>query len=98
MVRLPETAGRPAGFDIEAIRRELSAEDHRDALLPKNFVANDLPDPEDHTDEIKAEMMRLLEAAIRRVRFAIPGRGAAEANGRSETRRMKLEITNKSLI
>jgi predicted RNase H-like HicB family nuclease len=58
----PETAGAPAGYDIEAIRRELDADDHRDALLPNDLEADALPRPEDHTDEIKAEMMRLLEA------------------------------------
>jgi predicted RNase H-like HicB family nuclease len=55
----PEAAGHPSGYDIEAIRRELTAQD---ALLPNDFETNDLPGPEDHTDEIKAEMMRLLEA------------------------------------
>ena len=61
-VSVPEAAEHPARYDIEAIRHELGAQDHRDALLPNDFATEDLPAPEDHTDEIKAEMMRLLEA------------------------------------
>jgi predicted RNase H-like HicB family nuclease len=57
----PDAAGHPTVFDIEAIRRELTAEDHRDAMLPDDFETDGLPGPQDHTDEIKAEMMRLLE-------------------------------------
>jgi hypothetical protein len=40
----------------------LSAEDRRDAVVPNDFETDDLPGPEDHADEIKAEMMRRLEA------------------------------------
>ena len=53
--------GEPTGYDIEAIRCELSAEDHQDAVLPNDFETNGLPGPKDHADEIKAEMMRRLE-------------------------------------
>ena len=45
-----------------ATRQELGAQDQRDALLSDDFATDDLPGSEDRADEIKAEMMRLLEA------------------------------------
>ncbi len=54
-------------------------------MLPDDFEATDLPALEDHTDEIKAELMRLLETRSASANASAP----QDEKQRKETDRRK---------